>query len=65
MAGLDLDTVLEEHIPIYQLGAGVAHGVALIVELLRARNKLFLIEELETELHPAALRMLMKLIPTA
>jgi predicted ATP-dependent endonuclease of OLD family len=44
------------------MGAGVANCVGLIVELLNAKKRLFLIEEPETELHPAALRALLDLI---
>ena len=62
MAGLEVDARQRLYIPLSNMGAGVSHSVALIIELLLAENKVFLIEELENDLHPRALRTLMRLI---
>jgi predicted ATPase len=62
MAGLEIDPIGQQYIPIGRMGAGVASALALIVELLVSRDKLFLIEELENDMHPGALRMLLGLI---
>lgn len=47
---------------IDQMGEGVPNIVALLVELTLSRGKLFLIEEPENDLHPAALKSLLNLI---
>lgn len=44
------------------MGEGVANIVGLITILLTENNKLFLIEELENDIHPQALKKLLKLI---
>jgi predicted ATPase len=62
LAGLEVDPIAQQRIPLDRMGAGVSNCVGLIVELMLAKNKLFLVEELETELHPSAIRSLMKLI---
>ncbi len=49
-------------IPIRSMGDGVANIVGFIVILLTENNKLFLIEELENDIHPKALKKLLKLI---
>lgn len=51
-----------ETLPITQLGEGVPSIVALLVELVTSEGKLFLIEEPENDLHPAALKALLDLI---
>jgi ABC-type transport system involved in cytochrome c biogenesis ATPase subunit len=53
--------------PIYieDMGSGVTHLTLLIALLVRLKNRVFLIEEPETELHPTALRSLMALMRTA
>lgn len=52
-----------ESISIDAMGEGVAHIVALIAELCSSsRPKIFLIEELENDLHPEALKALLNLI---
>lgn len=62
-AGLEIDALGEGgSIRIAQMGAGVAQALGLIVELLTAVEQVFVIEELETDLHPTALRSLMRLI---
>jgi predicted ATPase len=61
-AGLEVNARRREHIPLTQMGAGVAHIVGLIVELLMVEHKTCLIEELENDLHPSALRALLQLI---
>jgi predicted ATP-dependent endonuclease of OLD family len=47
---------------IDQLGEGVPNIVALLCNLIVSRHKLFLIEELENDLHPSALKALLDLI---
>jgi len=51
-----------EALPITQMGEGVANIAALLAELAVAKGKLFLIEEPENDLHPAALKALLDLI---
>jgi len=51
-----------EHIPITAMGEGVSNILGLIVDLCVAENKIFLIEEPENDIHPRALKELMKLI---
>ena len=51
-----------EELPIDQLGEGVPNVVALLVDLAVSKDKLFLIEEPENDLHPKALKALMDLI---
>jgi predicted ATPase len=49
-------------IPIRSMGEGVANILGFIVTLLTEDNKLYLIEELENDIHPAALKKLLDLI---
>lgn len=49
-------------IPIKSMGEGVANIIGCIVTLLSEDNKLVLIEELENDIHPAALKKLLGLI---
>ncbi len=49
-------------IPLRAMGDGVANIVGFIVTILTEDNKLFLIEELENDLHPRALKSLLNLI---
>lgn len=49
-------------IGIDQMGEGVASLVGLIVDLCVADNQLFLIEELENDVHPQALKSLLNLV---
>jgi len=51
-----------EHIPLTAMGEGVANILGLITDLCIAENKIFLIEEPENDIHPKALKGLMKLI---
>ena len=62
MAGLEINAVLQQYISIRRLGAGIAQSLGLIVELLLAEDKIFLIEEIENDLHPTALRALLDLV---
>ncbi len=50
--------------PLYidQMGEGVANIVFLLANLAVSENKIFLIEELENDLHPKALKALLDLI---
>lgn len=51
-----------EHIPLTAMGEGVANILGLIVDLCIAENKIFLIEEPENDIHPKALKALLRLI---
>ncbi|MEP0857156.1 AAA family ATPase [Trichocoleus sp. DQ-U1] len=51
-----------ENIPLEAMGEGIANLVGLIVDLCVANNQLFLIEEPENDVHPKALKKLLKLI---
>ncbi|HYT45979.1 MAG TPA: AAA family ATPase [Methylomirabilota bacterium] len=59
-AGLIVDEY--ENIPIEAMGEGVPNLLGLIVSLCMAKNKLFIIEELENDIHPRALKRLLELI---
>ncbi len=52
----------EQNIPIDMMGEGVPNLLGLIVDLCRVENKLFIIEEPENDIHPAALKSLLDLI---
>ena len=65
MAGLEIDSVTGQVIPLSDLGSGVSQAVGLIATLLVATRKIFLIEEIENDLHPKALRLLLSLIETS
>lgn len=49
-------------IPLESMGDGVANIIGLITILLTENEKLFLIEELENDIHPLALKKLLSLI---
>lgn len=49
-------------ISLDSMGEGVPNLIGLIVELCLAEDKLFLIEELENDIHPEALKKILKLI---
>lgn len=51
-----------ETIPIDQMGEGIPNVVTLLADLALSKGKLFLIEEPENDLHPAALKALLDLI---
>lgn len=51
-----------DNIPIEAMGEGVPNLLGLIVSLCMAKSKLFLIEELENDIHPRALKSLLELI---
>ena len=53
------------HIPLVSMGEGVPQVLGLIVDLCEARNKLFLLEEPENDLHPQALKRLLELVVEA
>jgi AAA domain, putative AbiEii toxin, Type IV TA system/AAA ATPase domain len=55
---IDADTTIE----LEAMGEGVTSLAGMLVELATARNKLFLIEEPENDLHPTALKALLELI---
>lgn len=49
-------------VPIEQMGEGVPNIAAFLISLAESRGKLFLIEELENDLHPKALKAILDLI---
>jgi predicted ATPase len=49
-------------IPLESMGEGVSNILSLILDLCIAKDKLFLIEELENDIHPKALKKLLNLI---
>jgi len=51
-----------QQIPLEQMGEGVANILGLILDLCWAKDKLFLIEEPENDIHPRALKKLLELI---
>ena len=51
-----------ERIPLRAMGDGVALLVGFLVNLVISENKLFLIEEPENDIHPVALKKLLRLI---
>ena len=51
-----------EHVPLTAMGEGVANILGLITDLCVAENRIFLIEEPENDIHPKALKALLKLI---
>jgi AAA15 family ATPase/GTPase len=51
-----------EHIPLTAMGEGVANILGLITDLCIAENRIFLIEEPENDIHPKALKALLRLI---
>jgi hypothetical protein len=51
-----------EWIPLTAMGDGVGQMLGLIVQLVLAKDKLFLIEELENDMHPEALKALLSVI---
>lgn len=59
-AGFYLDE--DNFIPLDRMGDGVSEMVALIVELCLEKNKLFVLEEPETNLHPKGLKALLAMI---
>jgi predicted ATPase len=61
--GVQVD--LHTSIPLEAMGTGIAGTLSLLVGLCQAKNKLFLIEEPEDDLHPAALKALLDAIIVA
>lgn len=61
--GVQVD--LHTSIPLEAMGAGLSGALSLIVGLCQAHGKLFLIEEPEDDLHPAALKKLLDAIAEA
>lgn len=51
-----------DHIPIESMGEGTANILGLLTLLLTENNKLFLLEELENDIHPEALKKLLPII---
>lgn len=51
-----------EYIPLSAMGDGIPNLVALIADLCLVKGKLFIIEELENDIHPEALKKLLDFI---
>lgn len=51
-----------DNISLDEMGEGTTNILGLVVDLCVAENKLFLIEELENDIHPKALKALLELI---
>ena len=51
-----------KHIPLTSMGEGVPNIVGLITDLCVAKDRIFLIEEPENDIHPKALKSLLNLI---
>lgn len=49
-------------IPLPAMGEGVANIIGLIVDMVISKGKIFIIEELENDIHPQALKALLSLI---
>lgn len=49
-------------IPVIAMGEGVSNILGLLVDLFLAEGKVFVIEEVENDIHPAALKQLLRLI---
>jgi predicted ATPase len=62
LPGIHVKTSPLTTISVDQMGAGVPNIAGLIADLTMADGKLFLIEEPENDLHPAALKALLSLI---
>ncbi len=62
--GKQAGILVADHDPITieAMGEGTAHLLGLITTLCTARHKLFLIEEIENDIHPQALKALLGLI---
>lgn len=62
--GKQIGLIVNEYdsIPLEAMGEGVPNLLGLIVNLCMANHKLFLIEELENDIHPRALKSLLELI---
>src|SRR5258708_10036675 len=59
-AGIIVDR--DNRIPLESMGEGVPNLLGLIVNLCLAEKKLFLIEEIENDVHPRALKKLLQLV---
>lgn len=51
-----------DHIPLLAMGEGVMNILGLVVHLVMAEDRLFLIEEPENDVHPRALKALLDLV---
>jgi len=52
----------DDYIPLSDMGEGTANIVGLIADLCLAKKNIFLIEELENDIHPNALKALLDII---
>lgn len=60
--GVGIELNANQQIAISSMGEGISHILALLYDLLHADQQIFLIEELENDLHPEALKKLLNLI---
>jgi predicted ATP-dependent endonuclease of OLD family len=51
-----------DQIYIENMGTGVLHLLKLVYDLVNSKDKLFLIEEIETAIHPKALKRILELV---
>lgn len=51
-----------EDIDIADMGEGISNILGLIIDIIEAKNKIFIIEEPENDIHPQALKSLLSLI---
>lgn len=51
-----------EWIPLENMGDGIAQMLGLITQICLAKGKLFIIEELENDIHPEGLKLLLNMI---
>lgn len=52
----------DDQIPLDAMGEGISSLLGLIVDLCRLKNKIYIIEEPENDIHPKALKALLRLI---
>lgn len=61
-AGIEVDARRGRTIRIAEMGTGVINALGLIVDLIVADAEIFVVEELENDMHPKALRALLDLV---
>jgi len=57
-----LSNIDDLNVPVSDMGTGITNVLGLITDLITAENKIFIIEELENDLHPKALIKLLNFI---
>lgn len=61
-AGFAYGVGANDFISVHEMGEGIINVVGLLVDLLRVRDRVFLIEEIENDIHPQALKALLDVI---